>query len=94
VEDLLKGAFYSSTKMKIAGALARNDLKSTIKNTLNYEKIGGAPLLGVDGVVIIGHGRSKAPAIYSAIQRAAEAVNGNVVDTIEKGLEALPANAA
>jgi phosphate acyltransferase len=91
VESLLKTAFYSNTKMKIAGALARDGIKGAIKGALNYEKIGGAPLLGVDGVVIIGHGRSKAPAIYAAIERAAEAVKGNVVETIERGLEALPA---
>jgi glycerol-3-phosphate acyltransferase PlsX len=76
--------------MKIAGALAKDDLKGVIKSSLNYEAIGGAPLLGVDGVVIIGHGRSKAPAIYSAIQRAKEAVENGVVDGIERGLEALP----
>lgn len=90
VEDLLKSAFYSSPKMKIAGALARTELKTTIKGRLSYEEIGGAPLLGVDGVVIIGHGRSKARAIYSAIKRAKEAVASGVVDAIEKGLEALP----
>lgn len=90
MEDLLKKAFYSSAKMKIAGALAKDDLKGVIKSSLNYEAIGGAPLLGVDGVVIIGHGRSKAPAIYSAIQRAKEAVENGVVDGIERGLEALP----
>jgi len=44
----------------------------------------------VDGVVIIGHGRSKARAIRSALMRAAEAVERGVVDAIEKGLEALP----
>lgn len=90
VESMLKTAFYSSPRMKLAGLLARDGIKDAIKGALNYEKIGGAPLLGVDGIVIIGHGRSKAPAIYSALERAAEAVRGNVVETIEKGLEVLP----
>jgi glycerol-3-phosphate acyltransferase PlsX len=61
-----------------------------MKKRLDYEEIGGAPLLGVDGVVIIGHGRSKARAIRSALLRAAESVDRGVVDAIESGLEALP----
>ncbi len=36
----------------------------------NYEKYGGTPLLGVKGVVIKAHGRSKEPAIVSAISAA------------------------
>lgn len=90
VETMLKEAFMSSTTGKIAGALARDTIKSTMRKKLDYEEIGGAPLLGVDGVVIIGHGRSNARAIKSALMRAAETVERGVVDAIEKGLEALP----
>jgi glycerol-3-phosphate acyltransferase PlsX len=90
VEGMLKEAFMSSTTGKIAGALAKDTIKSTLRKKLDYEEIGGAPLLGVDGVVIIGHGRSNARAIKSALMRAAESVERGVVDAIEKGLEALP----
>jgi fatty acid/phospholipid biosynthesis enzyme len=41
-------------------------------------------------VVVIGHGRSNARAIQSAIRVAATCVEKRVIDTIEKGLEALP----
>jgi glycerol-3-phosphate acyltransferase PlsX len=90
VEDLLRNAFMSNVQGKVAGLLARDTIKSTMKQRLDYEEIGGAPLLGVDGVVIIGHGRSKARAVRSAILRAAESVERGVVDAIERGLDALP----
>lgn len=88
IEALLKDAFYSSLPAKLGGALSRSAIRKTLKARTSYEEIGGAPLLGVDGVVIIGHGRSRAPAIYSAIKRAAEAVEFGVVDAIERGLAA------
>ncbi|MBX7212432.1 MAG: phosphate acyltransferase PlsX [Thermoflexales bacterium] len=93
IEGMLKEAFYSSLPAKLGGALSRSAIRNTLKARTSYEEIGGAPLLGVDGVVIIGHGRSKAPAIYSAIRRAAESVEFGVVDAIERGLAALPPSA-
>ncbi|MHB9035130.1 MAG: phosphate acyltransferase PlsX [Armatimonadota bacterium] len=49
---------------------------------LDYAEYGGAPLLGLDGICIIGHGRSNAHAVSSAVRAAKEAVKGNVVRTI------------
>ncbi|MCX7939199.1 MAG: hypothetical protein N2545_07150, partial [Thermoflexales bacterium] len=91
VESLLREAFTSNAKTKIAGALAKDAIKQIMKQRLDYEEVGGAPLLGVDGVVIIGHGRSKARAIRSALLRAAETVERRVVDAIEEGIAALAA---
>jgi len=48
--------------------------------------VGGAPLLGVNGVVIIGHGRSNALAVKNAIRQARGAVSGHIVDAIREGL--------
>jgi glycerol-3-phosphate acyltransferase PlsX len=48
------------------------------KKDLDYADYGGAPLLGVDGVVIIGHGRSNARAIKNAIRVAGEEVENKV----------------
>ncbi|MCU0521250.1 MAG: phosphate acyltransferase PlsX [Anaerolineae bacterium] len=58
---------------------------------IDYTEVGGALLLGVNGVVIVGHGRSSAKAIMNAVQRAREAVDGNVVATIAAGLGQGPA---
>ncbi len=55
---------------------------------LDYAEVGGGLLLGVNGVVIVGHGRSNAKAVKNAILRAREAVAGNVVPAIKAGLEA------
>jgi len=51
------------------------------------------PLLGVNGVVVIGHGRSKAPAVVSAMGQAKRAVEGNLVEAIREGWRELTAKA-
>jgi len=89
IKGMLREEITRDTKGKVGGLLIRDALKRISKRT-DYEEIGGAPLLGVDGVVIIGHGRSNARAIRCALLRAAECVERGVVDAIEKGLEALP----
>ena len=89
IKTMLREEITRDTKGKVGGLLISDALKRISKRT-DYEEIGGAPLLGVDGVVIIGHGRSNARAIRSALMRAAECVERGVVDAIEKGLEALP----
>jgi glycerol-3-phosphate acyltransferase PlsX len=53
---------------------------------LDYAEFGGAPLLGVQGVVIIAHGRSNARAVRSAIRVARRAVESNLVETIARGI--------
>ncbi len=56
------------------------------KRDMDYSEYGGAPLLGVNGVVIIGHGRSNAHAIKNAIRVAREEVerkfNEEITETI------------
>jgi len=52
------------------------------KNRLDYAEYGGAPLLGVNGVCIISHGRSNARAIRNAVKAAASAVENDVVKFI------------
>jgi phosphate acyltransferase len=56
--------------MGILGALLLRSSFRSFKKNLDYSEYGGAPLLGVDGVVIIGHGRSNAYAIKNAIRVA------------------------
>jgi len=60
---------------------------NSIKNRLDYSEYGGAPLLGLNGVCIIGHGRSNAHAVANAVKAAREAVNGGVVAAIQSTLE-------
>ncbi len=71
-------------------ALLLPSLRQFVKR-LNPEEVGGAPLLGVRGPVIIGHGRSNAKAIKAAVRQAMQAVQGDIVGAIRAGLgEATP----
>ncbi|MBP9865201.1 MAG: phosphate acyltransferase PlsX [Candidatus Omnitrophica bacterium] len=60
------------------GALLCKPALSAIKRDTNYEEAGGAPLLGVDGTVIISHGISSAKAIRNAIRVGADMVSNQV----------------
>jgi glycerol-3-phosphate acyltransferase PlsX len=57
-----------------------------MKRRVDYAEYGGAPLLGVNGVCIICHGRSNAKAISNAVRAAAEAVSGDVIGSIRSSL--------
>ena len=70
---------------KIGGLLSKPAFERVRKQIDPFE-IGGAPLLGVDGVVIIGHGRSNANAIKNAIRQARQAVSGNLIEAIRQGI--------
>jgi glycerol-3-phosphate acyltransferase PlsX len=67
--QLLKREIRSSLRAKAGALLLRPSLEDT-KKYVDYEEIGGAPLLGVDGVAMISHGRSTQKAICNAIVRA------------------------
>src|SRR5581483_4038439 len=58
---------------------------------MDYAEWGGAPLLGVNGICIIGHGRSNPRAIRNAVRVAAEAAQGHLVERIRSGLLSLQA---
>ncbi len=60
-----------------------------LKKIWSYEEYGGAPLLGVNGVVVVGHGRSTPRAVMNAIQEAAQMVEQRINDKIKTDMEAL-----
>jgi glycerol-3-phosphate acyltransferase PlsX len=57
-----------------------------VASQLDSTEIGGAPLLGLNGVVIKAHGRSDALAIKNAVRQARKAVQEDVVEAIRKGV--------
>ncbi len=81
----VKGAMLSTTSTKIA-SLALKSSMSELRDRLDPDTYGGAPLLGVDGVCIIGHGSSSSKAIASAIRVAAQAVRGGLTNSIKESL--------
>ncbi|MBC7316384.1 MAG: phosphate acyltransferase, partial [Chloroflexi bacterium] len=66
------------------GALLAKPAFRAVARVLDYREYGGGPLLGVNGVVIIAHGRSDALAMENAVRVAVEAVQANVVETIRQ----------
>jgi glycerol-3-phosphate acyltransferase PlsX len=71
---------------KVGGALVRPALGS-IKKMLDPSEEGAAPLLGVNGLVFIGHGRSDALAIKSAVRVAKNAAEAKVLDAMKSAIE-------
>ncbi len=82
IMDLFKNLFKRNIMTKLGAVLIKPFLKS-VKNKIDYRQYGGAPLLGINGVVIISHGSSDEVAITSAIKVARDTVNKNVVNLIE-----------
>jgi glycerol-3-phosphate acyltransferase PlsX len=81
VGELLKRSFKSTAISAIGGLLAKAALDK-MKKRIDWREIGGAPLVGVNGVGFISHGRSDALAIESAIQRVRDAARSHYVDEI------------
>ena len=88
MQVFLKRHILSSIMGRIGVLFLLPSLKR-FKKDLDYAEYGGAPLLGVNGVVIIGHGRSNVKAIKNAIRVAKEEIERNFTQKI---LEAIDAN--
>lgn len=79
----LKNSLMSSFKGKLAGMLIKEDLKK-LKASFNSEEIGGAPFLGVDGILIKAHGNSNAFAFANAIGQAKKALDADYIDELKE----------
>lgn len=79
---------FSKSYLTQFGAWLCSPALKSIKKDTNYEEAGGAPLLGINGVVIISHGGSSANAIRNAINVASQQVtmdiNSQIVHEIEQ----------
>jgi glycerol-3-phosphate acyltransferase PlsX len=73
---------------KIMAGLARSTLRGVFRE-MNYEEYGGVPLLGVNGVSIIGHGGSSPKAIRNMILKAEEMVRKEVDSKISRAMSGL-----
>ncbi len=84
--DTIRKYIMAGTLTKIGGALVRPAFKR-VRDEFNPDEVGGAPLLGVNGVVIIAHGRSNAYAIQQAIGQARRVVERGIVAAIADGVK-------
>jgi phosphate acyltransferase len=86
VQGVIREEIKKSPITAVGGGLAYPAF-GKVKKRLDPHEIGGAILLGVKGVVIIGHGRSNDIAIKNAIRQARSAVEGKIVERIKADLE-------
>lgn len=84
--DTLREELMGSFVTKIGAALARRAF-GKLRKMLDPSEIGAAPLLGVDGLVFVGHGRSDARAVVSAIRTARQAVESNLMVHLRAAIE-------
>jgi len=85
LNGLIRDQLMSNPLTILGGLLAKPAFRRVAKQIDPFE-VGGAPLLGVNGVVIGAHGRSNAWAIRNAIRQARLAVEGDVLSAIKTGV--------
>ena len=88
VEQLLREEIKRTLQASVGFLLSKSAFRR-FKQRLDYSEYGGAPLLGVKGCVIIGHGRSSAKAVKNAIRFAAEFSRRNLAEKIQEQIAEL-----
>ncbi|ANS73947.1 phosphate acyltransferase [Paenibacillus yonginensis] len=81
--SVLKQEFSKNLKTKLAAAVMMPSLRN-LKDKMDYKEHGGAPLLGLSGLVIKGHGSSDAGAIKNAVRQARAALQSKLTESITK----------
>jgi len=85
VTSLLRQSIRKSVIAKVGALLMRRAFGS-LRSAVSYQKRGGAPLLGVNGIVVIAHGRSDAETISSAIDVAHREVEANLTEKLSQAI--------
>ncbi len=83
----LRTAAGSSLRAKLGAGLLLPSLQG-VRDRLDYRVYGAVPLLGVDGGVFIGHGRSDASAVVTALRAANDAVESGMLAAMAASIEA------
>lgn len=89
MSDNMRQVLKTKPHWMLAGVLMKSALK-VIRKRLDTSEVGGAPLLGVNGVVIIGHGSSDGRAVRNAVHQATLAVKGDIVNLIREKIAQIP----
>ncbi|MFQ5400555.1 MAG: phosphate acyltransferase PlsX [Anaerolineae bacterium] len=89
MSDLIRDEMMANPFTILGGLMARPAFRR-VRAYLNPDEVGGAPLLGVNGVVIVAHGRSNAYAMKQAVGLARRVAEKKVVEAITVGLERMP----
>jgi glycerol-3-phosphate acyltransferase PlsX len=86
ITDVLKEELTSSLIRKIGALLIRSSF-TRVKKLIDPSEVGAAPLLGINGLVFVGHGRSNARAITSAIGVALQAVKVDLLTEMRQAIQ-------
>ncbi len=85
IMSTLKEELMSSTRTK-AGAFLAKPAFDKVRQLMDPAEIGSAPLLGVDELAFVGHGRSDAKAMVSAIARAVQAIDAGLLPGLKNSI--------
>jgi glycerol-3-phosphate acyltransferase PlsX len=83
MEDLLSEELSSTITMRVGSMLTRRALRH-FRRRVDYSEYGGAPLLGVAGITIVGHGRSSAKAVRNAVALAYRFASSQSIERLER----------
>jgi glycerol-3-phosphate acyltransferase PlsX len=84
--DSLRESMMKTTRTRIGGMLARPAF-GEVRRMLDPAEVGAVPLLGINGLVFVGHGRSEAKAILSALRLADQSVRGGLLQLLKEEIE-------
>jgi glycerol-3-phosphate acyltransferase PlsX len=87
IGKLIKEEIRNSGILQKIGALLLKPVFKGLKKATDYAEYGGAPLLGVNGCVIISHGKSNSKAIKNAILQAIKYIQNDVTNKIQESLK-------
>jgi phosphate acyltransferase len=87
MESLLHEELSSTVTLRVGSLLTRRALRR-FRRRVDYSEYGGAPLLGVGGVTIVGHGRSSAKAVRNAIAMAYRFAEGGFIHRVRDEIAA------
>jgi glycerol-3-phosphate acyltransferase PlsX len=87
ISKLIKEEIRHSGIMQKIGALLLKPVFKGLKKATDYAEYGGAPLLGVNGCVIISHGKSNSKAIKNAILQAIKYIQNDITNKIQESLK-------
>lgn len=88
IEGLLGEELSSTLTMRMGSLLARRALRR-FRRRVDYSEYGGAPLLGVAGVAIVGHGRSSPKAVRNAVAMAYRFADSRFIARVEQDIAAV-----
>jgi glycerol-3-phosphate acyltransferase PlsX len=90
VENRLRDELSSTITMRVGSLLTRRALRH-FRRRVDYSEYGGAPLLGLAGIAIVGHGRSSAKAVRNAVAMAYRFRSSRFIERVEHDIAAAAA---